>query len=157
SVVGNGDAITSSAAQAAKAAGEPERDSKMSVEEKALLNRVLAGGDSANGPSNTQAKVQVDSVKAAPAAPKAAEHQSLGRADPQEGPKLAGGKPLPSPFRAIAMLGLVLAGFGGFALLLKRFKGGSLQSHKGFSRFSSSVLGKIGSAAKKEKLIEVVA
>jgi flagellar biogenesis protein FliO len=132
-----------SAAQAGQASTDE-------AEERALLERVMK---SAPAPA---------AAAAAPAPPKetteAAAHPAAAKEEVKDTSKkrsnLTGGKPVPSPFRSLAILGLVMALFLGVAYLLKRFKGGELQSHKAFS----GLLGKFAKIgiAPRPKMIEVL-
>lgn len=129
------ESVAASSQERPKAA-EPEK----TAEEAALLARVLKS-ETAEKPSEKPSK----NSKASKA--------SSGE---QQSEPLASGKPLPSPFRSMMMLGLVMTVFGGFAFLLKKVKNGpSLINHKGFagaiSKFAKGSLGRKG------KMIEVVA
>ncbi|MGZ3698027.1 MAG: hypothetical protein ACXWP5_07830, partial [Bdellovibrionota bacterium] len=69
---------------------------------------------------------------------------------------LGGAKPLPSPWAALAKLGIVVAIFLGMALAVKRLRGGASGS-KGMTtalqRFANGKLGGLGRLGKKEKMI----
>ncbi len=69
--------------------------------------------------------------------------------------RLTGGKPLPSPFKPIGILGAMLAVLAGGAFFLKKRKSGdSLRGHKAFA----GVIGKFAKGlTPKSKLIEVLA
>lgn len=119
--------------------------------EKALLDRVMKNpSKSAEKPSekaeNSEELPVVSSKKDS-----AKESQT----------RLTDGKPLPSPFRSFAMLGIVLAVFFGSVLLFKKLKSGRSQNslptgQGGFAKIIAQVGGSFKGVSK-GKMIEVIA
>ena len=120
-------------------------DQKEKAEEQELLQRVISSAPGA-----------APVAKAEPAAPKAVEAAPVVSTASKavNSAPLAGGKPLPSPWRSIGMLVIVVCAFLAFAWITKKVKGGGA----GIS-VKSNPLGKILSqfGGSKAKMIEVVA
>jgi len=123
---GSSDQVVTSASQAVRV--EP-----MDGDQKALLEKVM---------------------KAAEEAPKPPKKLATPLAAPAASP-ITTGKPLPSPWRSLAMLGAVLALFCGTLFGIKKFSRGggvkNIQRHKAFTGFLSRI--GVGSTS---KMIEVV-
>ena len=149
-------------AEEAKRSVASNSDLKEKAEEQALLQRVISGAP-ASAPA--QAASATAPTKSEPvAAPKAVEptaSASTASKAVSSGP-LAGGKPLPSPWRSIGMLMVVVCAFLAFAWITKKVKGGTglnpvaaISNAAGKSNPLGKILSQFGGS--KAKMIEVVA
>ncbi|MBL7716717.1 MAG: flagellar biosynthetic protein FliO [Bdellovibrionales bacterium] len=144
-------AVTKAAAPVREKAEAPAEVSTAGLgdSEKALLDRVM------KGPAKETAKEKDEAASDLPvvaSSKKSSEKNSETR--------LTDGKPLPSPFRSFAMLGIVLAVFFGSVLLFKKLKSGSAPSISGSQGGLAKIIAQVGGSIKgstKGKLIEVIA
>jgi flagellar protein FliO/FliZ len=97
-------------------------------------------------------------VKAA-AHPAVVKSEPVARASQSESSKpLAGGKPLPSPWRAFSVLGGIVALLLGLAWVIRRARGDRVSNHAKFPRFAQSLLKKFGQPGDSTKAsIQVIA
>jgi flagellar biogenesis protein FliO len=156
---GKSDSVTTSAAGALRTIAAPEKSVEQAganlakeAEQKELLERIAASERDKNA-EKAAAKV-ADKVEAKTDTAEAkTEHHLTGRHEP-----LAGGKPLPSPFRSIGVMLFVLGLFGLFVMTLKKMKGGtaSAKSAKAAGGLGG-FLNKLSGAGAGKAMIEVVA
>jgi flagellar biogenesis protein FliO len=147
--------------QSPAAKADEKSGMKINDEEKQLLERVLkATAGPAQLPSkeakdSKDAKDSRDGAKDAKDGAKELTKEGREREKERDRPITGNNKPLPSPLKSFAMLGMVLAIFLGLAFAVKRARSQSLLRNKGLGKFLGS-FGKLG-LGKKEKMIEVVA
>lgn len=115
------------------------------AEQKELLERIAAA-EREKSAEKAAAKVAEKSDKSDKS------EKRLGKKEP-----LAGGKPLPSPFRSIGVMLFVLGIFGLFVMFLKRMKAGGGKSAKSAKGGLGSFLGKLSGTGAGKAMIEVVA
>ncbi len=135
-------------------------DLKEKAEEQALLQRVISGAPASVPAQAASAPTKSEPVAASKAVEPAASASTASKAV-SSGP-LAGGKPLPSPWRSIGMLMVVVCAFLAFAWITKKVKGGTglnpvaaISSVAGKSNPLGKILSQFGGS--KSKMIEVVA
>jgi flagellar biogenesis protein FliO len=169
--------ITVAAQTAAKAAAS---NAPAELEERALLNRVLAADGKPSAPARdsitlgaaapvaAQAPAQVQASATSSAASPSGSSENL-PLHANSKAKLTGGKPLPSPLGAFGKMAAVLALFGACAFGFKRFAqnkseariGGAATEALAGAGGSSGILGAVGRFAKKNlsrngRMIEVL-
>ncbi len=157
---GKSDQVAVSAASALRTVAAPEKSAEQpaanlakEAEQKELLERIASAEREKNA-EKAAAKVAEKSEAKTESGEKAdrTEHRLGSRKEP-----IAGGKPLPSPFRSIGVMLFVLGIFGLFVMFLKKMKSGDAKSAKTARGGLGGFLNKLSGAGAGKAMIEVVA
>ncbi len=153
---GKGDQVVTSAASALRTVAAPEKSVEQpaanlakEAEQKELLARI-ASNERDKSAEKAAAKVAEKSET------KVEEDRTDKRLGFRKEP-IAGGKPLPSPFRSIGVMLFVLGIFGLFVMFLKKVKSGDAKSAKSARGGIGGFLNKLSGAGAAKAMIEVVA
>jgi|GEM_PF-1165107 len=153
-----GDKVATAAASALRTVAAPEKTVEQAgaslakeAEQKELLERIASAEREKNA-EKAAAKVAEKAEKS-----EAKTETTEKRLGARKDQPLAGGKPLPSPFRSIGVMLFVLGLFGLFVMFLKRIKTGGAKNAKSAKGGIGGFLNKISGAGAAKAMIEVVA